>query len=79
MLGMPESKVHFVYFDDNAKFHQEFAWWPCRCWITDRWLWLTHITVGIMTWSDGPSPSIMEKRYYDSAEYLIEKLKGTAR
>ena len=70
MTGFDEDNA----FDNRARICQVFAWWPCRCWITGQWMWLTHVTAGTAVWT-GPGTPIVEKRYYNSAEYLMYQLK----
>ena len=74
MLGMPGFDYEYDPFDRRADFVRMFAWRPRRCWISGRWLWLTHVIQGQAVWF-GPGNPWFEYRYYSEAEYLIEKLK----
>jgi hypothetical protein len=74
MLRMPGSFNEYDTFEYRAEICEIFAWWPRRCWITNRWMWLAHVIRGEATWY-GPGTPVVEKRYYNSAEYLMYKLK----
>ena len=75
MLGMPGFDEEHDSFNDRAKFIQIFAWRPRRCWISKRWLWLTQVIQGEAIWV-GPGTPVVEYRYYNATEYLLQKLKG---
>lgn len=74
MLGMPGSDVEYDPFDTRATITRIFAWFPCRCWITGKWLWLTHVIQGEAVWT-GPRTPVVEHRHYNEVEYLITRLK----
>ena len=53
-----------------------FAWWPRRCHLSGKILWLTWVycQTSMLT---GPGDPIFDHRWYDSEEFLIAKIKGT--
>ncbi len=53
----------------------KFAWFPRRCYITKRIIWLerAYRGTGILT---GPGEPIIEHRWHDKMEHLIWKIKG---
>lgn len=51
-----------------------FMWLPKRCYLTNKWLWLTTAYKETAIWT---SISVFfEYRYYDKKEYLFAKIKG---
>jgi len=62
-------------FNSRATFKNVYLFWPRRCYLTGKWMWLTHAYQGIAVWT-GPGEPAIECRYYDEVEYLLEKLKG---
>lgn len=74
MLGMPEYNCDHEVFISRATVEQVYVWWPQRCDITGKRLWLTQAYKGIAVWT-GPGEPIEEVRYYDAAEYLMQQLK----
>jgi hypothetical protein len=62
-------------FLSRAWTHLKFVWWPCRCHVSGRWLWLTHAYRAdyVIT---GPGEPASWTRWYSSTEFLILKLKG---
>jgi hypothetical protein len=74
MLGMPEYNCDHEVFMSRATVEQVYVWWPQRCDITGRSIWLTSAYRGIAVWT-GPGESIEEVRYYDTAQYLMQQLK----
>jgi hypothetical protein len=73
MLGMPGVDHEYDIFDTRAEITRIFAWLPCRCWITGKLLWFTHVIQGEAIWV-GPGTPIVEFRHYNEAEYLMYKL-----
>jgi hypothetical protein len=54
-----------------------FKWcvWPRRCYVSNRWLWLTR-AYRAMYVIRGPGDPAIWTRWYSNKEYLILKLKG---
>jgi hypothetical protein len=76
MLGMPASTSDHEVFISQATIKQVYLWWPRRCDITGKRLWLTCAYRGIIIWTGPGNPiDIEEVRYYDTAEYLMQQLK----
>jgi len=63
-------------FVKRATWHVKFAWWPRRCWLSGRQLWLTRAYQGTAMWT-GPSNTVFEYRWVDRDQYLVAKIKGT--
>jgi hypothetical protein len=74
MLGIPEYNNDHEVFVSRAIFKPIYLWWPQRCGITGKRLWLTSAYKGIAVWH-GPGHPIEEVHYYDAAEYLMQQLK----
>ena len=64
----------FDIFNKRAEFKLVYLFWPKRCYITGKRLWLTHAYKGTAVWT-GPGEPVEEHRYYNEIEYIIEKLK----
>lgn len=63
-------------FVNRAIWYKEFVWWPRRCWISNRWIWLTQAYQGVAIWT-GPGTPMFEYHWVDRDQYLMEKIKGT--
>jgi hypothetical protein len=62
-------------FYRRAIWHESFVWWPRRCNITGRWLWLTTAVEGSAMWT-GPGDPVFEFRWHDSKEHVLWLLKS---
>ena len=63
------------YFEKHSIGTQlKFVFFPKRCWISGKFLWLTFAYRKTAMWN-GPGNAIFEYRWYTKQEYLIEKLK----
>lgn len=62
-------------FNNRAEFKSMYLFWPRRCYISGKRLWLTHVYQGTAVWH-GPGTPLEEHRYYDKAEYLMWTLKN---
>jgi hypothetical protein len=62
-------------FWNRARWDLKFAWWPRRCALSNKWLWLELAYRGAAVWY-GPGSNAVEVRWTDSQEYLIARLKG---
>jgi hypothetical protein len=61
-------------FQDRALWRLKFIWWPKRCELSNRLLWLTFAYQGTATWT-GPGEPIDEHRYHEPVEHIIWQLK----
>ena len=52
-----------------------FTWFPEKCEITGKRLWLTNAYRQTAMWT-GPDEPVFEHRWYDKNEFLIAKIKG---
>jgi hypothetical protein len=52
-----------------------FVLFPKKCYISGKKLWLELAYKRTALWT-GPGDPILEHRYYDKTEYLIEKIKS---
>lgn len=52
----------------------KFVWFPKRCHISNKKLWLKYAYVQTALWT-GPGDEIFENRWYDKNEFLIARLK----
>lgn len=62
-------------FDTRAKWKLAFVWWPSRCDITDKRLWLCMAYRGTAMWT-GPGDPVYETRWHEKNEHLIWEIKG---
>lgn len=53
----------------------KFMFWPKRCYFSNKLLWLEYAYKKTAMWT-GPSDFILEHRYYDKNEYLVNRIKG---
>lgn len=53
----------------------KFVWWPARCHITGKSLWLEYAYQGTSVLT-GPGDPILEYRWHDRHEHLFWKIKG---
>lgn len=52
-----------------------FAWFPQKCFITDKFIWWKFGYMQTAMWA-GPGTPLFEERWYDADAFLIAKLKG---
>lgn len=60
-------------FYDRASWKLKFIWWPTRCELSNRLLWLTFAYQGTAIWS-GPGEDAVEHRYHSSVEHILWEL-----
>lgn len=53
----------------------KFLFFPQRCYISKRLLWLENAYKQTAMWT-GPGDPVFEHRYYDKTEFLVNKIKG---
>lgn len=70
------SQLDTEAFIRRAIWYVKFTWWPRRCWLTGRVLWLTKAYQGMAMWT-GPGSAVFEYRWVDKDQYLMAKIKGT--
>ena len=63
-------------FVNQAIWYVKFAWWPQRCWISNRLIWLELAYKGTAMWT-GPGDPLFEYHWVNKNEYLVAKIKGT--
>lgn len=73
-------RLFFYDKHDGFLFHVigtqlKFIFWPRKCAITDRTLWLEYAYKQTAMWT-GPDTPEFQYRYYDKNEFLIAKIKG---
>jgi hypothetical protein len=62
-------------FHKRAQYRLRFVWWPKRCNISGKWLWLCFAYQGEVRWT-GPGEPVYETRYHSTVEHMIWLLKG---
>lgn len=67
--------THDPFYDNIRGTHIRFVWFPQKCRITGKRLWLEDAYVQIAMYT-GPGEPIFEYRWYDKDEFLISKIKG---
>jgi hypothetical protein len=62
-------------FLSRAYVNLKWCWWPQRCHVSGRWLWLTdaYRAMYVIT---GPGDPCIWIRWYSNQEMLVLKLKG---
>jgi hypothetical protein len=61
-------------FLSRAYINLKWCWWPQRCHVSGRWMWLTH-AYRAMYVITGPGDPAIWFRWYSDTEYLMLKLK----
>jgi hypothetical protein len=61
-------------FWKRARWDLKFTWWPRRCALSNKWLWLELAYRGVAVWL-GPGSDAVEVKWADRQEYLIQQLK----
>ena len=61
-------------FYDRATYKYRRCWWPRRCYITGRQLWLKWAIHGYALWT-GPGPAVIEDRWFDRDQALLMFMK----
>jgi predicted Fe-S protein YdhL (DUF1289 family) len=69
--NMGESEESFL---KEASTEEKFMWWPQRCRLTDKLMWLTFAVRGQRSVM-GPGGIRTEHRYYSSEEFIMMRLK----
>jgi hypothetical protein len=62
-------------FRDRAVWRMKFAWWPVRCYVSNRRIWFTNAYKGSAMWF-GPGEPVVVYRWVKQDEYLVAKIKG---
>jgi hypothetical protein len=75
MLGMPGFDDEVSSFYRKAGWQLEFTFWPQRCQISNRVIWLERAYKGTAIWT-GPGNNIVEHRWHSTQEHIIWILKG---
>jgi hypothetical protein len=79
MMPLPDWMAREIRWEDfrqRATWKIKFCWWPRRCYLSDRGLWLRQAYLGETVWT-GPGEPILEQHWLDPQEYIIGKIKGT--
>lgn len=63
-------------FLNRAKWKLKFAWWPHRCYLSNRQIWLELGYQGTAVWM-GPGEPAVETNWITKEEFLVATLKGT--
>lgn len=62
-------------FYRRAGWELKFSFWPRRCLISNKLIWLKYGYKGTAMWT-GPGTPVYEYQWHDITEHLIWKLKG---
>ena len=73
ILGMIIDE-QFDIFTGRAAWQLKFMWWPKRCSLSDKRLWLCWAYKGTAMYT-GPGEPVFEYRYHDKLEHIVWKLK----
>ncbi len=73
MMG---SNAHFITesFYQRATWKLKFAWFPVKCDLYEKVLWLCWAYEGTACWT-GPGDPVYEYRWHDKIEHLVWTLK----
>ena len=71
----PYGYPHDYAFYRRATWRERFLWWPQRCDLTGRRLWLCRAMEGEAVWT-GPGEPVHVYKYHCSEEHLMWILKG---
>ena len=52
-----------------------FLFFPRKCYLTQKILWLKEVYQQTAMWT-GPGDPVLEYRYYDKDEFLVNRIKG---
>jgi hypothetical protein len=72
--GRRTGQDHFHY---RAVWRERFMWWPKRCELTGRLLWLKTAMMGVAMYT-GPGDPVFEFRWHDAKEHMMFLLKGNS-
>ncbi len=61
-------------FFERAKWDIKFSFWPRKCFISGRRIWLKYSYRGIAVWT-GPGDPVVEKRWVSKEEFLFMVLR----
>lgn len=70
-----ETQEWYDAFFRKAQWKLTFAWWPRRCFLSDKWIWLKLGYLGEAVWT-GPGTPVFETRWLAKEEFLVAILKG---
>ena len=71
-----ENQMYDGFKDHCIGTQIKFVLWPKKCHITSRTIWLERAYKQTAMWT-GPGDPAFEDRWYDKAEFIIQRLKGT--
>jgi hypothetical protein len=63
------------FFYKRAVWRYKFAWFPCKCDISKKRLWMKMSYKGMATYT-GPGDPVYEYKWLSKEEFLILQLKG---
>ena len=66
----------FLSFRKRIVWRRTFAWWPRKCAVTSKLIWLKPVWKGTIIWT-GPGEPIIEDSFLSEGEYLMNRLRGT--
>jgi hypothetical protein len=70
-----ETQDWYYAFFRKAQWKLAFAWIPCRCLVSNRWIWLELGYHGEAVWT-GPGTPVFENYWLSKEEFLVWQLKG---
>lgn len=73
VTGMDDYDRSSFYY--RAGWEYKFSFWPRRCLISNKLIWLKYGYKGTAMWT-GPGTPVYEYQWHDATEHLIWKLKG---
>jgi hypothetical protein len=65
-------------FFRRAHWQLKFVWWPRRCGLSDKRIWLKRAYCGTAVWT-GPGDSVYEYRWLTKESFTVAALGGIIR
>jgi hypothetical protein len=62
-------------FYRHAGWERKFTWWPRRCMLSNKIIWLQPAYRGTALWARSNKP-VIETAWHSSKEHVVWKLKG---
>lgn len=74
-LGYRFNSDDWVFYK-RAVWRHKFAWFPRRCDVSKKTIWMTMAYKGIATYT-GPGDPVCEYKWLSKEVFMISRLKGT--
>jgi hypothetical protein len=75
-MAFDPGSIMYGNFWDRADWYYKFAWWPHRCEISKKRIWLIKAYKGIQMIT-GPGDPVFIIKWLTKEQYMWARLKGT--